>query len=316
MTSRPMTLGVDLGGTGIKLGLVDAQGKLGPTTRFATPKGDPRAVVDLIANHALALIGGKSKRIKAIGIGAAGDIDPEKGIIRISPNLGWRNVPFKTLLTKKLPYPIVLDNDANAAAWGAYVVEAKKKIPNLLCVMLGTGVGGGIIINGRLYKGATGTAGEIGHMTLYPEGIPCACGNQGCLERYIGAKDLAKAVRREIESGQTTLMTEMVHGNLEALTPLIMTQAARKGDALARRLYEEAGERLGIGLASVVNFMNPDWIVLAGGISRAGSLILNPVRRTLLKRSFPTPAKAVKLFISKKDQDLGILGAGLLAHDF
>jgi len=317
MARRLFTLGIDIGGTGIKLGIVDQVGKLGRTLRFATPpKSDPKEVIRLIAQHAQKMLSATPHlKIKAIGIGVAGDIDPKIGLIRMSPNLGWRDVPFKALLSQHLRYPIILDNDANAAAWAAYIVEAKRKIKNLLCVTLGTGIGGGIVIDGKLYRGATGTAGEIGHMTLFPEGIPCRCGNQGCLERYLGAKDLAQFARHAIESGQSSLITRMVQGQLDQITPLIIHQAARKGDRLALHLYEEAGERLGIGLASVVNFLNPQWIVLAGGISRAGSVLLDPIRQTLLQRSFPTPAAAVKLFISRKDQDLGILGAGLIAHE-
>lgn len=315
MAKRIFSLGIDLGGTGVKLGFVDQEGKLGDTSRFATPiGGDPLAVIDLIVFHAQKLLADARTRIKGIGIGCAGDIDSVKGVVRISPNLGWRNVPIKTLLGRKLRRPITLDNDANVAAWGAYVVEAKRRVKNLLCVTLGTGIGGGIIIDGKLYRGATGSAGEIGHMTLYPDGIPCKCGNQGCLERYIGARDLSAAARRAIEGGEQSLITRLVQSELDHITPLIIQQAALKGDRLALKMYDEAGERLGIGLASVVNMLNPDWIVLAGGISRAGPVLLDPIRRTLHKRAFPTPASAVKLFISRKDQDLGIIGAGLIAH--
>jgi glucokinase len=162
--SNPITLGIDLGGTGIKLGLVDAQGRLLQTQKMLTPsKCDPRHVVDLmVAKANLLLRTLKNKKIKGIGVGTAGDVDPNTGTVRISPNLSWHDVPLKRLLRSRLKYPIRVDNDANVAAWAAYVVEAKRRVANLLCVTVGTGVGGGLILNHTLYRGTTGSAAEIG----------------------------------------------------------------------------------------------------------------------------------------------------------
>lgn len=316
MTSKPLTLGIDLGGTGIKLGLVDLQGKLWRTIKFSTPpKPDPQEVATLIIDQAQGLIQRVGKKvIRGIGIGAAGDVEPEKGIIRMSPNLNWHNVPLKALLNRHLKYPIVIDNDANVAAWAAYVVEAKRRVKNLLCVTLGTGVGGGIVINGELYRGTTGSAGEIGHMTLFPEGVPCNCGNMGCLERYVGAKGMVEEARRAIQAGEVTLIPRLVNNDLSKIDPLILQQAACQNDRLALHLWGQVGERLGISLAALINVLNPEWIVLAGGLSRAGPLLLEPLRRTILKRAFPTPAAAAKLIVSKLDQDLGMVGAGLIAQ--
>jgi glucokinase len=312
-----LALGIDMGGTGIKMGLVNPSGKLVKTYRFSTPaKKDPEQVVGLVAEQANTLIDMVgAKNIQGIGVGCAGDVDPVSGVIRISPNLHWNQVPLKALLSRRLRRPILVDNDANVAAWAAYVVEARRKVRNLVCITVGTGVGGGLVIDGRLYHGATGSAGEIGHMTLFPEGVPCNCGNQGCIERYIGAKAMAAEAQRAIGSGENTLITKLIHHDLSKLTPELISQAARQKDRLAGQLWEEAGERLGVTLASIVNLLNPEWIVLAGGLSRAGKLLLDPLRRTILKRSFPTAARAVKLVISKLDQDLGIVGAGLLAHE-
>jgi glucokinase len=214
-----------------------------------------------------------------------------------------------------LKYPILVENDANVAAWAAYVVEAKRRIKNLICITVGTGIGGGLVIDGALFRGTTGSAGEIGHTTLYPEGIPCSCGNQGCIERYVGAKALAAQAQRAIESGEKSLVSKLVNHDLSKITPLVIQTAARRKDSMAVRIWAQAGERLGITLASMVNVLNPEWIVFAGGLSRSGHLLLTPLRRTILKRSFPTPGKAVKLVISTLDQDLGIVGAGLLAHE-
>ena len=305
-----------MGGTGIKLGLVDHNGKLLQTHRLSTPaRTDPEQVVTLIVENVHSLLKWTGRSIIGIGIGCAGDVDPVTGTIRISPNLRWNQVPLKALLARRLKFRIRVDNDANVAAWAAYVVEAKRKIQNLICITVGTGIGGGLVINGKLFRGTTGSAGEIGHMTLFPEGVPCNCGNLGCLERYIGAKAMASEAKRAIESGEKTMITKLVDHEYSKITPLIIHQAAQEKDPLALRLWEEAGERLGITLASVVNMLNPEWIVLSGGLSRAGRFLLDPLRRTIQKRCFPTPAKAVKLVISRLDQDLGIVGAGLLAHE-
>jgi glucokinase len=314
--ANTLALGVDLGGTGIKLGLVDDHGRIHRSSRMATPaKSDPAEVARLIADQADILLGSIGHRpIVGVGVGAAGDVEPQTGVIRISPNLHWKNVPLKALLRRRLRYPIVVENDANAAAWAAFVVEAKRSAKSLLCVTLGTGVGGGIVIDGKLYRGATGSAGEVGHMTLIPEGVRCPCGNQGCVERYIGVRAMAAEARHAIEAGEPTLLSRLVEGDVSRLEPLIVQQAARQGDRLANELWQRAGEHLGIGLASVINVLNPDWIVLAGGLSRAGPLLLDPLKRTILKRAFATPAKAAKLVVSKLDQDLGIVGAGLIAH--
>src|SRR5258708_3866931 len=307
--------GIDLGGTGMKFGLVDKRGRLLRANQVLTPsKKGPIEVIHFMVAQAKGLPETAHRKIAGIGIGTAGDVDPRSGVVRISPNLDWKNVPLKALIARRLKYPITVDNDANVAAWAAYVVEAKQRVKNLLCVTVGTGVGGGLIIDGKLYRGATGSAAEIGHLTLYPDGVPCPCGNHGCLERYVGARAMAKEAREAIERGSQTLITRLVHNDLAKVTPLVLQEAARLNDKLALQLWNQVGERLGIGLASLVNVLNPEWIVLAGGLSRAGNLLLDPVRRTLLKRSFPTPAKAVRLVISKLDQELGVVGAGLIAH--
>jgi glucokinase len=314
---KKITLGIDVGGTGIKMGLVERSGKLRRSLRFSTPsKSDPKEVAELIGVQARMLL--KSKgfgTLLGVGVGAAGDVQRQTGIIRLSPNLRWKNVPLKKLLARHIDAPIVVENDANAAAWGAYIVESKRAVKNLACVTIGTGIGGGLIIDGKLYRGATGTAGEIGHATLYPEGHTCPCGNRGCLERYIGVRALSENARQAIASGASSLITSLVKGDLTKIEPLHIQKAARQGDLLARRLWRQAGESLGVGLASLVNVFNPEWIVLSGGLSRAGRLLLDPLKKTIRERSFPVPSRAVRLVISRLDQDLGIVGAGLLAFE-
>jgi glucokinase len=310
-----LTLGIDLGGTGIKFAIVDASGRMIRSAKVLTPsKSHPSEVSELIVAQAKGLIGSSHKKISGVGVGTAGDVDPKTGVVRLSPNLGWKNVPFKALIARHLKYPIRVENDANVAAWAAYVVEAKRKVKNLICVTVGTGLGGGFILNGELYRGATGSAAEIGHVTLYPDGIQCACGNRGCIERYVGAVAMSQQAREAIEAGASTIVTRMVQDDMTKISPYILQEAARLNDKFALGMWNTIGERLGIGLAGLIDVLNPEWIVLAGGLSRAGNLLLDPVRRTILQRAFPTPARAAKLVISKLDQELGVVGAGLIAH--
>jgi glucokinase len=315
--AEPLALGIDIGGTGVKLGLVDRNGRISSLRKMPTPKGVPAIqAAEAIAEEASKLVGAvQASRLTGVGVGVAGDIDSQAGVVRMSPNLGWRQVPIRRLLANALGRPVLVENDANVAAWAAFRVEAKARVRNLLCVTLGTGIGGGIVVDGRLYRGATGTAGEIGHTTLDPNGHPCACGNRGCLERYVGARAMSEEARRAIKGGEKSQIAKLVKGDLSKIEPLIVQRAARQGDRLAKRLWKDAGERLGISLASMVNVLNPDWIVLSGGLSRAGGLLLDPVRRMIKERSFQAPARAVKLVISRLDQDLGTVGAALLAHD-
>lgn len=311
-----LSIGVDLGGTGIKIALLSREGQIRKLLKFSTPwKAHPQAVVELIVEQTGTLLQTVGPRhIQGMGIGAAGDVDQTRGVVRISPNLGWKNVPLRDLLRRRFKkLSLFVDNDANAAAWAAYIVEAKRRVKNLLCVTLGTGVGSGLILNGKLYRGGSGSAGELGHMTLYPEGSLCACGNQGCLERYVSARALVEHVRRAIETGHGKRILRLAQNDPARIDPIVLETAARRGDGLAQHLWDQAGERLGIVLASVINLLNPEWIVLAGGVSRAGDLILTPLRRTIQERAFEAPAQCVKIVLSRLDQDLGVVGAGLLA---
>ena len=306
-------LGIDLGGTEIKVAVVDEKGNILESGEL---KNDPTMSTEQLCGEIVDKARGMKdfRRISGTGIGVAGDIDQKRGIVRFSPNLpGWKNANLKVLLGKALPRPIVVDNDANAAALGAYWLEAKGKVKNLLCVTLGTGVGGGLICEGKIYRGASGTAGEIGHMPYNPDGPECNCGSRGCIERYIGAPNLSFYAREGVRSGKSSIMHELVGGNLEKITPKIITDAARKGDAYAQKMWNEAGQKLGVVLAGVINLINPEMIILAGGMSKADELLLEPVRETIKQRAFKTPTKACRIKISRYDQKLGVVGAALLA---
>jgi len=312
--NRPLAIGVDLGGTGIKIALVQNDGRILERRRLQTPTDyNPARIVDEICAVSDSWINGAlKKRIQGVGIGCAGDIDARRGVVRLSPNLGWRDVPFLKYFQKALPKtPLSMDNDANVAAWAAYCVEGQRRVKNLLCITLGTGVGGGIVLNGQLYRGATGSAGEFGHTTLYPSGTPCACGNRGCLERYVGGRAIVEETLRLLREKAPSSIPSLVQYDLTRVDAKIIEKAALQGDAFAQSVWRRAGENLGIAIASLINSFNPERIYLAGGISRAGRLLFDPMTEMIHRRAFPVPAKAAKVALSKLDQDLGVVGAAL-----
>jgi glucokinase len=305
-------LGIDLGGTQVKLAVVSAKGEILETNTFPNNAGSiPEKILGEIVAHAQRMK--NFKKLAGTGIGVAGDIDQSKGVVRFSPNLtAWRNIPLRTMLQRRLPHPINIDNDANVAALGAYWLEAKGKVKNLVCVTLGTGVGGGLVCEGKLYRGTTGSAGEIGHMVLDPNGPQCNCGSRGCIERYVGAPYLSLEAQELVKGGKSKIMHKLVGGNISAITPAVIAEAANMGDTIAGNIWRQAGERLGIVLAGVINLVNPEIIVLAGGVSRAGNLILKPIKDTVNERAFRTPVRACRIIISRYDQKLGVVGAALL----
>ncbi len=306
-------LGIDLGGTEIKIAIVDQKGNICEESSVPNRIDSlPAMIVREIAGEARKMPHFKS--ICGVGVGVAGDIDQEKGVVRFSPNMTeWKQVPLRKMLEKEIKRPVVIDNDANAAAVGAYWLDAKGKVSNLVCVTLGTGVGGGVMLDGRIYRGATGSAGEIGHISLDADGPQCNCGSRGCIERYVGAPFLSQRAREIVKKDRNTAIAKIVQGNLDLITPKVLSLAAEEGDALAVRIWNEAGEMLGVVLAGVINLMNPEMIVLAGGVSRAGRFLLDPIQRTVKERAFTSASEACRIVISQSTKKLGVVGAAFLA---
>jgi len=308
------SIGIDIGGTNITVALVTEKGEIVRKIRFPTKieEGKTKTIKRIVKALHLVMEGLRSDSIRGIGIGAAGDIDQNRGIVRFSPNLSWKNVPIVRLIKKKFNMRFVLDNDANAAAWATYILETGRKAKNLLCITLGTGVGGGFILDGRIYHGASGSAGEIGHITLNPQGQKCKCGNYGCLETYIGSGYIVEKAVKEIRKGEKSLIKKIAGGNLQTITPETIQTAALRGDKLARKIWKEAGEHLGIALSGVINLLNPGVIVFGGGVAKAGELIFKPMKEVIRKRTFRVPFDKVKFSCTKLGEDLGAIGAALL----
>ncbi len=308
-------LGVDMGGTLIKIAIVDEKANVIEeavvnTDINATPKSVIENITDVFKKFK------HYHKVKTIGIGIAGDIDFKQGIVRMSPNLPkWNKVQLKKEIEKITCKTVYVDNDANTAAIGAYWLDIKAKADNMICVTLGTGVGGGIIINKKLFRGNNGTAGEIGHITVEPDGRKCNCGNYGCAETYIGVRHIVKETVDLLKTTKSKYILRLANNDIEQITPKLLSQAAEKGDLVAKKVWTGAGEKLGILLSDIIDFFNPDYIVLCGGISNAGDLIIKPAKEQIKKRAFKTAAKACKIVVSKYTSKLGVVGAAMLVKN-
>lgn len=293
------TLGIDVGGTRIKSGLLGAGGKIIrlPSVDF---NADPAAIFRAVKNSA-----GMTSAYARVGVAVAGDIDTALGIVRFSPNLGWKNVHIGTIARKILGKPVVVENDANAAAMGAWMLDGAKRYSDIVCVTMGTGVGGGIIAGGKLLRGATGSAGEIGHMTYKPDGVKCSCGNSGCFERYLG-RDAIVARFLEISRRRKS-------GSAKNVTPMTVAALAAEGDRAALETWRRTGEILGVLLADIVDALNPSAVIIAGAVSRAADFFLPAAVAEMRKRAFKHPARSVRIMVTGHDDILGAAGAALIA---
>ena len=293
------TIGIDLGATFVKMGLIDDLGKVYFRRKIETVLSSNRAsLIEAVISNIRDIIEISGKSVSGVGIGVPGPVDSKKGIVHYFPNIkGWEEVPLKSILEKKLGLRVELDNDVNAMTLGEFVFGAGQGCNNLVCLTLGTGVGGGIIIDGKLYRGGSMCAGEIGHMPINETGPKCNCGGIACLERYIGNKYILERAKKVFGNNIT----------LEALTSL-----AKFGNKKAIAIWVDVAEKLSVAIAGVVNLLNPDKIVIGGGVSKAGEFILNPLRKELKKRAMKDQAAHVKIIAAKLGTDAGIIGASLL----
>lgn len=309
-------VGVDLGGTNIKIGLVDEAGSLmlkqeGPTES----EGGAEAVVGKIAQMARGIVAdaGKSwEEVAGIGIGVPGFTELSTGLVRLAPNLGWHNVPAKQWLTELLSKPIFLENDANVAALGEAWSGSGKGIDELVCVTLGTGVGGGLILRGEIYQGARGTAGEIGHMPMIigEKAVQCGCGKWGCLETVASATGMVESAKILLETGMPSMLAEAAHVSTKELF-----RAAEQGDRLALQVVEDAMDVLGRALASMAVMLNLERFVIGGGVSRAGETLFKPLREAFVKYTPAVAAERVDIVAASLGNDAGLIGAaGLVAR--
>lgn len=311
-------IGVDFGATKLNAVAITPTGEVRAKLREPTEatKGLEVVIKNIVSLIEKVISSGTKRRdeIRGIGIGAPGPLNPETGIIIKAPNLpGWRNVTLRDLIREKINLPVFLENDANAAAFGEYWLGAGKNAKVLLCLTLGTGVGGGVIINGKIFSGANFIGAELGHTIIKYDGLRCSCGNFGCLEAYVSATAIVQRTSTAIESGEKTLLTKMVNNRLEDLTAKLVHEAAKKGDRLAKDIMTETGKLLGIGITTLANIFNPDVVIIGGGVSRAGKFLLEPARQEVCKRAMPGIADSLYIVRAKLGEDSGAIGAAGIA---
>ena len=311
-----LAIGVDIGGTKIAAGVVDEAGVIIDLERRPTPGADVGRTEDAIVDVVAAL----SARhvVTAVGIGAAGWISTDLATVLFSPHLAWRDAPLRAALRRRISVPMVLDNDANAAAWAEYRFGAARDASVAVCITLGTGIGGGHIANGALQRGAHGVGAEFGHMTVVPDGHRCACGNRGCWETYASGSALARDARElaQVSPVAAAELMRLAGNDLNKLTGALVTEAARGGDQAAIDIYTTMGRWLGRGLANLAAALDPDVFVIGGGVSQAGEqLLLDPARQTfaesLTGRGYRPLAR---IELAELGPDAGLVGAADIAR--
>ena len=284
----PLTIGIDIGGTKVLAGVVDSFGTVLATRRRPTPGRSVRAVEDTIVEVVEEL--SERHDVAAVGVGAAGFVDAARATVLFSPHLAWRDEPLREALMRRIAVPVVVDNDANAAALAECRFGAGVGHRYVLCITLGTGIGGALVMDNRVFRGQQGMAGEFGHMQVVPDGHRCECGNRGCWEQYASGNALVRDARELVlaDSPVAQDLKARLEGDVTRLTGPLVTEAAQQGDPLAVELLADIGTWLGVGLAGMTATFDPGCIVVGGGVSAAGELLLGPTRtafsRTLVGR--------------------------------
>jgi glucokinase len=313
-----LILGVDLGGSKILTAVTDSQGKMLSRDHSVTPAGKGHeAVIRSIlesAHRALEQADVAVSELAAVGVGAPGLVNPGTGILYTSPNLpGWRDIPLRAVMQERLDKKTFLINDANAAALGELHFGAARGARNFIYITLSTGIGGGIVIDGGIYSGAIGAAGEVGHMTIDDDGPPCNCGNKGCWETLASGTALAREAKQRIKEGAKTSIPGYVDGDIEKVTAEVIHSAAQQGDSLARELIARTGYYVGVGLASLINIFNPELIVIGGGLSNIGDMLFDPAFKVARERAYRETFRAVRFAAAELGRNSGVLGAAVFA---
>ena len=314
---RPVLV-VDLGGTKIITAIISHKGEMIAREYHPTLADEGvQPVIERILSgidHLIKQSNISLSQLSAISIAAAGVIDIKNGVITESPNLpGWRNIPLRGVVEEKFKVTTLLINDADAAALGEHHFGAGKGLNNVVLLTLGTGIGGGIVINGKLYIGSPGSAAEIGHMIIEVNGPRCKCGNNGCLEMLASGTAVAGEAIVRISQGEKSSLTEMVEGKIEDITAEKVYLAAKDGDSLAMEVIARAAHYLGIGIVNLVNIFNPEIVVIGGGMSKMEDLLLEPVRQIVKERAFPFLAQSVRIVPAQLGSDAGVFGAAVFA---
>lgn len=309
-----VVVGIDLGGTNVKTAVVARNGQMrGKDSRPTLAEDGLDAVIDrMVASveQSLENAGADPSDLRAVGVGAPGPMNWRTGVVFSPPNLpGWEDVPLADLMTERLNVPVYVDNDGNVACWGEFWSGAGREVDSMVCMTLGTGVGGGIVVFGRLLRGIDGTAAEIGHLNVMRDGRQCNCGAKGCLECYASVSGMERTALEGIEAGRPTILTKMCDGDLEKIDGKMISDALKKGDEFAAWVMNETGIWLGTGIGSLINLLNPEMIVLCGGMIAAGEALFKPIRETAQAQSFDVPGERVQIVPAGLGADSGVIGA-------
>jgi glucokinase len=304
-------VGVDVGGTKIAAFRVDQRGGVLDRAIVPTPAQDAEALLRSLEDLSREVL---SEEVAAIGIGAAGMIEHATGVLRYAPNLPWRELPLADRVSEATGRPCVVDNDANAAAWAEFRFGAGRNVRHMLLVTVGTGIGGGIVADGALFRGAQGFAAEIGHIIVEPDGPLCGCGNRGCWEQVASGRAIDRLAREAAADDPEALFVQLAEGDPARVTGVLVTRAAKQGDDLARTILDEVGRRLGEGMAGLANVLDPELIVLGGGAVEAGDLLLGPARRAFQDAlEAPEDRPEIPIVPARLGNDAGAIGAASLA---
>jgi glucokinase len=317
-SSEPLFIGIDLGGTTVKGALVSATGEILHEIRVDSEQKNSERLFNQIveAVNSLRSDARAGGQVRAIGIGLPGLVNRKTGRIEVMTNLpGLSEIDVIAELSRETGLAVALDNDANAAAYAELQAGAARGRKDVFFVTLGTGIGAGLVINGHIYRGAMGFAGEFGHMTIDPEGIECACGNIGCLETIASGPNIVRRTRERLYRDRTSSLSRLAIPRDREFTAEDIARAAREGDEMAQVMMERTGMFLGIAIAAVINLLNVEMVVMGGGVMEAGDLILKPTVKETRRRAFPPSFNSCEIVIAKLGPSAGMIGAALLARD-
>jgi glucokinase len=317
-TPSKFIIGVDLGGTNIVVGALSEDGSTEFAMRSEPTRADQGA--DAVVNRMVGLIeavieetaaasGARRTDCLGVGVGAPGPLDRQRGIVITTPNLGWTNFPLRQVIADRVGLTATLDNDANCATLGEWWLGAARGGRNVVGMTIGTGIGGGLILGGRLYHGSSDMAGEIGHTTVDLTGRRCKCGNYGCLEAYASGPSIAERAREALAGDSASVLPAMVAGDLDRLTAATVYDAAKQGDAIALEVVRETARFLGTGIANLLNIFNPDVVVIAGGVTQAGESLFEPLTREVRRRAFKPAVDACRIVAGTLPGTAGVVGA-------
>jgi glucokinase len=311
-------VGVDLGGTNIVVGVMPSDGSREIAMRSQPTRADLGAdvVVDRICQMVEDAItitraetGATRDQFIGVGVGAPGPMDRERGVILIAPNLGWRDLPLRDLVMERVGLQTTLDNDANCATLGEWWTGAARGARNVVGITIGTGIGGGLIFDGRLYHGSSDMAGEIGHTTIDSNGRRCKCGNYGCLEAYASGPAIAERAREALAIGEESMLIDLAQGRPERITAQTVYDASERGDPVAREVVRDTARFLGAGIANLLNIFNPDVVVVAGGVTQAGDALFEPLNAEVRRRAFRPAVEACRIVPGTLPGSAGVVGA-------